>query len=201
MSEIWVTPTDLIAKARIRNAALDLHATKGESNTTIREVAKMSGVSPGLVVHHFGSKEGLRKAVEQLVIERFLYALNAVPTKGTASEIVAARDASVAEMLARNPVLVDYLRRSVLDPSPVGHELLDRLMEFTLDQVRTLRAAGVGSNRTSETTQAISILVRQLGHLLLEPMVEHLWLYAKGECPSNENPPTVDVTVRPQILT
>ncbi|MHB8190131.1 MAG: TetR/AcrR family transcriptional regulator [Ferrimicrobium sp.] len=200
MDETWATTNDLVAKARIRNAALELHATKGESNTTIREVAKAVGVSPGLVVHHFGNKEGLRKAVEQHVIDRFLHALNTIPTDGAAANVVAARDASVAALLAQNPILVNYLRRSVLDPSPVGPELLDRLMDFTLDQVRTLRAAGIGSDRTSETTQAISILVRQLGHLLLEPMLEHMWEYATDGRPSNDSPPAVEVTIRPRII-
>jgi hypothetical protein len=36
----WTSTADLTAKARIRNAALELHAAKGEANTTVREVAQ-----------------------------------------------------------------------------------------------------------------------------------------------------------------
>ena len=63
-----VQPTaneDLTAKARIRNAAFELYAAKGEANTSVREVAQAAGVTHGLVVHHFVNKEGLHRAVQQ----------------------------------------------------------------------------------------------------------------------------------------
>src|SRR5277367_4652746 len=60
---------DLTAKARIRNAAMELFATKGAANTSIREVAAAAGITHGLVVHHFANKDGLRQAVRQHAIE------------------------------------------------------------------------------------------------------------------------------------
>ena len=54
---------DLTAKARIRNAALDLYAANGEDGTSLRTVATAAGVTVGLVVHHYGTKDGLREAV------------------------------------------------------------------------------------------------------------------------------------------
>ena len=62
-------PTDdLTAYARIRNAALELYADKGPARTSIREVARAAGVSPGLVQHHFGTKQNLLRAVNEFVI-------------------------------------------------------------------------------------------------------------------------------------
>ena len=37
----------------------------------IRAIAADAGVSPGLVVHHFGSKDGLREACDRHVVARF----------------------------------------------------------------------------------------------------------------------------------
>jgi TetR/AcrR family transcriptional regulator, regulator of cefoperazone and chloramphenicol sensitivity len=60
---------DLTARARIRDAAVVLFADAGYPGTSIREVARAVGVSPGLVQHHFGSKEGLRAACDEHVVE------------------------------------------------------------------------------------------------------------------------------------
>ena len=152
---------DLTAKARIRDAALELYATKGEPNTTVREVAQAAGVTHGLVVHHFVNKEGLHKAVQQHVVDLLRQALSAVPTDGTPGEIGKARDASVARMYSEHPSYLRYLRRELLDPATVDHELLDVLAEFTLAQVRGLRAAGIASVKTPEHIQVFAVLMRR----------------------------------------
>jgi AcrR family transcriptional regulator len=62
---------DLTTKARIRDAALARFPRDGFGATTIRAVATDAGVSPALVVHHFGSKDGLREACDQHVVATF----------------------------------------------------------------------------------------------------------------------------------
>ena len=49
-------------KARIRNSTLDLYVARGGSSISITAVPEAAGAAPGLVVHHYGSKEGLRRA-------------------------------------------------------------------------------------------------------------------------------------------
>ena len=192
MSRAWASSGDLTAKARIRNAALELYGATGESATTIRAIAEAAGVTPGLVLHHFGSKDGLGKAVAQLVADWFVGVLEDVPMVGSASEITAARDASVAAMLQQHPELVAYLRRAILESNPAGTELLERLMDITLDQVRALHAAGIGSAKTSDTARAISILMRQIGRLVLAPTLEQIWIYSGG---ASTDPPGINVTL------
>jgi TetR/AcrR family transcriptional regulator, regulator of cefoperazone and chloramphenicol sensitivity len=60
---------DLTARAKIRDAAFRLFADEGYRGTSIRDVARAAGVSPGLVQHHFGSKAGLREACDAHVAE------------------------------------------------------------------------------------------------------------------------------------
>jgi AcrR family transcriptional regulator len=60
---------DLTARARIREAALRHFADEGYQRATIRGIAQTAGVSPGLVRHHFGSKEELRQACDKYVFE------------------------------------------------------------------------------------------------------------------------------------
>ena len=78
------TGDDLTAKARIRNAALDLYAQYGEESTSLRAVAAAAGVTLGLVQHHFKTKAGLRRAVDQLVVDYFAQTVAAVPIDGNA---------------------------------------------------------------------------------------------------------------------
>jgi len=47
---------DRTARAVIRDEALRLFAEHGQQAVSLRQVASAAGVSPGLIVHHFGSK-------------------------------------------------------------------------------------------------------------------------------------------------
>ncbi|CQD18123.1 transcriptional regulatory protein [Mycolicibacterium conceptionense] len=54
--------------ARIRDAAIAQYGQHGFS-VGLRSIAEAAGVSAALVIHHFGSKEGLRKACDAHVAE------------------------------------------------------------------------------------------------------------------------------------
>lgn len=54
--------------ARIRDAAIEQYGQHGFS-VGLRAIAEAAGVSAALVIHHFGSKEGLRKACDAYVAE------------------------------------------------------------------------------------------------------------------------------------
>jgi AcrR family transcriptional regulator len=187
----WAAKEDLTAKARIRNAALELHAAKGEANTTIREVANAAGVTHGLVVHHFGNKEGLRRAVQRHVVDLYKQALDAVPTEGTAAQIRHARDASVDRMLTKHPAVQSYLRRALLDPADIDNELIALLADFTLDQIRDLRARGLATTNTPDYAQTMAALMRELGPRVLAPITQRFWRHLTDE--SAGPPPKLEV--------
>jgi AcrR family transcriptional regulator len=55
------------AVARIRDAAITEFAANGVDGSTIRQIASSAGVSRGLVIHHFGSKDRLRVACDECI--------------------------------------------------------------------------------------------------------------------------------------
>jgi len=187
---------DLTAKARIRNAAMDLYAEHGEDRTSMRAIAAAAGVTVGLLVHHFGTKDGLRDAVEQLVVDYFAQAIAQVPVAGTPAEIGAARDTAVQEMLAANPAVVNYLRRAVLDPTRREGRLLERLTELAHKEVTQLRATGYASTTRSESSQVISVMVRQLGQLFLQPMIDAMWRQLAEPGVTDADKPILEVRAR-----
>lgn len=176
------TNDDLTAKARIRNAAMDLFAQYGESRVSLRAVAAAAGVTLGLVQHHFKTKAGLRDAVDQLIGEYFYQAVHSVPNTGTPAEVTGARDDAVREMLRDNPAVVNYIRRAILEPEPTQLKFLERIVELVRSEVLFLREAGVASTTRRESTQIVAVLIRQFGELLLAPMIDSVWqMVAPGD--------------------
>jgi AcrR family transcriptional regulator len=165
---------DLTTKARIRNAALELFAAEGVSAVSMRAVATRAGVAVGLVQHHFKTKDGLRAAVEQHIVDRHAAAIASVPDVGAPIEVAAARNNAVRQMYDERPALVDYMRRSLLDPGDDNH-LLERLTELARDQVVQMRASGHASTRRRVPDQVVHVMIKQLGDLFLQPMIDAMW--------------------------
>ena len=53
-------------------AAKELFSERGLNGTSFRDIEDASGVSKGLILHHFGSKENLYAAVQDLLIDEYV---------------------------------------------------------------------------------------------------------------------------------
>ncbi|MBF6180194.1 TetR/AcrR family transcriptional regulator [Nocardia otitidiscaviarum] len=188
------TADDLTAKARIRNAAMDLFAQYGESRVSLRAVAAEAGVTLGLVQHHFKTKAGLIEAVDQLIVDYFAAAVSSVPPTGTTAQVATARDEAVRRMLHDNPAVVNYVRRAVLEPAETQLRLLESLVDLTRREITGLREAGLASTTRREPTQIVEVMVRQLGELLLAPMIDAVWEHVAD--PTDTAKPRLTITVR-----
>src|SRR3954454_24794409 len=58
---------DRTTRARIRDAAVQRFGREGFA-VPVRAIAQDAGVSPALVIHHFGSKDGLRAETDAHVL-------------------------------------------------------------------------------------------------------------------------------------
>jgi len=124
---------DLTATARIRDAAIEQFGQHG-FGVGLRTIAEAAGVSAALVIHHFGSKEGLRKACDDLVAEEI---------RSTKSEAIQSNDpatwfAQLAEIESYAP-LVAYLVRSMQS----GGELATMLWNKMIDDADEYMEEGV----------------------------------------------------------
>lgn len=187
------TNEDLTAKARIRNAALDLYSQYGEDRVSLRAVAAEAGVTLGLVQHHFKTKAGLREAVDQLIVDYFAAAIAEVPADGAPAEVTAARNEAVRRMLEENPPVVNYMRRALLEPSDSHLHLLDVLVELTSREVGGLRKSGRASTKRRESTQVVAVFAQQMGELLLAPLVDAVW--DRVAVPGDQHKPRLRVSV------
>lgn len=148
--------------ARIRHAAIAEFAVRGFARTTVRQIASAAGVSPGLVIHHFGSKDGLRAACDDYVF--------AALTE-TKRENASRSPLIVAEMLSRGPMRTnaEYLLRSVLDPSEQGQRFFDHYVG-AIEQIIDEGFAGYTLRKSADRrAQATAIAMLALAPMLLEP--------------------------------
>ncbi|WP_284980260.1 TetR family transcriptional regulator [Arthrobacter sp. fls2-241-R2A-200] len=147
------TVEDLTTRARIRDAAIALFGRDGFSRATVRAVAADAGVSPGLVIHHFGSKEGLRQACDQHVLAQ------------TASQGKEKADPSSTRHLIQDYLNhpgqyadeIAYIRRSLGDESDAGNAFFDAVV----DQTQGIIEAGIeaGTIRDFEDVRSTAVII------------------------------------------
>ena len=122
---------DLTARARIRDAAIEQFAERGFDRATIREIARAAGVSPGLVRHHFGSKDELRRACDAYALDALRgYLDHALTDEGLHDPRTATE--------ARDPLhpLQRYLARALIDESETAGEIFDAMVDMTEQTLR-----------------------------------------------------------------
>jgi AcrR family transcriptional regulator len=126
---------DRTAVARIRDAAIEQWGEHG-FNVGLRSIAESAGVSAALVIHHFGSKDGLRKACDDYIAEEIRTGKSAsLRTKDPADWF-----AQMAEMESYAPLMA-YLVRSMQS----GSELAKMLWRKMIDDGEQYLEEGVQS--------------------------------------------------------
>lgn len=124
---------DLTAAARIRDAAIEQFGEHG-FGVGLRKIAEAAGVSAALVIHHFGSKEGLRKACEDYIAEQ----IYSSKSEAMRSNDPATWFAQMAEIEEYAPLMA-YLVRSM----QAGGELANTLWRRMIDNAYVYMEEGV----------------------------------------------------------
>jgi AcrR family transcriptional regulator len=158
---------DRTARARIRDAAFERFAADGVAATSIKSIAADAGVSPSLVIHHFGSKEGLREACDQYVVERHRELVRST-TGGALDPLQSLREIDEALPLVR------YLARTLPDGSAHGTELINDLVENGLKNYPAAVESGFFKPSDNPRERGVILVLWQLGMFVLHEHVERL---------------------------
>lgn len=125
---------NMAAPVRIRDAAIEMFGRHG-FDVGLRAVAEAAGVSAGLVIHHFGSKEGLVRACDDYIAQEI---------RGEKSEALQSKDpatwfAQLAEVESFAPMMA-YLVRSIQSGSALAktmwHRMIDDAEQYLDEGVR-----------------------------------------------------------------
>jgi AcrR family transcriptional regulator len=140
---------------------------------TVRDIAAAAGVSPALVLHHYGSKQGLRQAIDEHVAGAFddmlVMAAND-PSQLDLSDEPAAATTFAELMLACLPPdspIPAYLRRLLLSGDETGRILFRRWYQASVAMIERFIAAGTVKPTTDLPVRAAFLMINDLAIVLL----------------------------------
>jgi len=166
---------DRTSRAVLRDEALRLFAEHGADAVTVRQVAEAAGVSAALVIRHYGSKDGLRAAVDDHVVatlEGLLREL-AEPASGSPFDSTAA-SGLVDAMLAKLPAgseLPRYLARMLIDGGPAASAVFLRLHETASAVLAALVDQGLAAPGADPVVRAAVLLSNDLAVFMLRDRI------------------------------
>jgi AcrR family transcriptional regulator len=153
---------DLTTRARIRDAAVLRFARSG-FGASLRTVAADAGVSPGLVVHHFGSKERLHAACDEHVLAWIRDAKRqniTAAASGRLIEVLASAEEEFAPLVA-------YVLRSLQAGGAVGRAFVEQMIADAEQYTAEAVEQGVVRPSRDEKARARYLVLSGLGALLL----------------------------------
>lgn len=162
---------DRTSRARIRDEALRLFAGFGAEAVTVRDIAAAAAVSPALILRHYGSKDGLREAVDEHVVDVFEAMLARAVDPDDADALDADALPTLAETVAGtmpdDSPIPAYMGRLLISGGAVGAELFRRLYAVSVDAVDALESRGAAGRSDDPEVRAAFLLVNDLAVLML----------------------------------
>ena len=162
-------------RARLLMAGMRQIAQLGFDGVTVRSIAAEADVSIGLIKHHFGSKDGLRTAIDEHFLKRSGAAMDRAlkVTHGMSVEEAAAYEVQWLEQYSEEwPDFVSYLRRAILEASPWGQKLYRRYFESIRHAVDTWDASGELNPNIDRLWFQLLYSFLLLGPLVMDPQIK-----------------------------
>lgn len=169
---------------RLVHVSMRLFADRGFDGVTVRDIAAAAEVSVGLINHHFGSKEGLREAVDRYFLSQFEEVLLEQPPR--TGPLTGEGDAQAREQVAdwvedwidrhidEWNLSKAYMRRALLEGSDWGAKLFERFYQVVRTSVDRMDADGKIRDDVDRLWLPLLIMYMELGTLLLEPYVDRV---------------------------
>lgn len=173
------SPEQANGKLRLIKVAMRMFADKGYDGITVRDISAAADVSVGLINHHFGSKEGLREAVDKYFIEQFEEVLFEERPAANNDEEGLAQSAEFTENWINRHIedwdlTKAYMRRALLEGSDWGAGLFERFYNVVRTSVDRMDADGKIRPDVDRLWLPLLVMYLELGTLLLEPYVDRI---------------------------
>ena len=166
--------TDAPGRHKLIAAGMKLFAERGFAAASVRDIASEAGVSIGLIRTHFGSKDGLRAAIdEHVAAEVALLYETVLEHSGTVAWEHVVEDA--AEWLERDRDAVLYLRTALMERTPGSQALLERLLDLFRRFVAENRRRGFLQDGVDDEWASIYMFFDFLGPAILEPFADDVF--------------------------
>lgn len=161
---------DLTTQARIRDAAIALFPAHGIKGTTVRAVADSAGVSPGLVIHYFGSKEGLHRACDQYVVQQVMELKRDALESGSYRQ-----PGGVAELYQLAEPTIGYLAWTLSSGNETSTTLFESMVDEAVSIMEDPRFAQMmGEGFGDRRRQAAVLVAHQLSSLVFHKQLSRV---------------------------
>jgi len=164
---------DLTAKARIRNAAFKLIARHGVDAASVRRVAAQAGVSSSLVMHHFGSKQGVVDAVSSWVVSAISEVTRDSSDVTAPAEAHRRRWLQFERATKNAPLVAAYVRRMLLSDDPSGLHWFKRTVDDGADHLIERANMNIARPVSDPHITAAMIVILGFAPVILRPQLEH----------------------------
>ncbi|WP_407319520.1 TetR/AcrR family transcriptional regulator [Isoptericola halotolerans] len=154
-------PSDGSTRDRIRDVAVLRFASSG-FDTSVRSIAADAGVSAALVIHHFGSKDGLHRACDDYVLRWIVGAKRQNMGKATNGQLLQV----MAEVDDFAPLL-GYAVRSLQAGGEVARAFVQHMIDDAQVYTREAVADGIVKPSLDEDARVRYLTLSALGTLLL----------------------------------
>lgn len=152
-------------------AGMKLFSERGFAAVGLREIAAEAGVSLGLVRTHFGSKEGLRAAIDQHVLEE-IKALYATVLEHSGGEALGMAVEDALEWIGRDRDALMYARMALMEKSPGSQALFDEILAIMRQFIDTNAARGLLQPGVDREWAAIYLVFDFIGPAIIEPFAK-----------------------------
>ncbi|MCA5891874.1 TetR/AcrR family transcriptional regulator [Isoptericola sp. NEAU-Y5] len=152
---------DTGTRARIRDAAV-LRFAKSGFGASVRSIAAEAGVSPALVIHHFGSKDELHAACDEHVLAWIVETKRqnmGKAARGQLLEVLAQADDMAP--------LVGYVLRSLQAGGSVGRTFVEHMIDDAEQYTAEAVADGIVRPSRDERARVRYLVYSSLGALML----------------------------------
>jgi AcrR family transcriptional regulator len=157
-------------RSRILAAACERVSAGGTAGASVRGIAADADVSPALVLHHFGSKDGLLTACDAHVLATISDLKSDALAQGPGMDLLGA----VAQSSEIAAPLVRYLARRLVEGGSAVDELVDTMVADAHRYVRAGIETGVIRPSAHEQERTVLLTLWSLGALVLHHHVERL---------------------------
>lgn len=175
---------DRTARARIRDAAIAEFGARGVAATSLKVIATAAGVSQPLIVHHFGSKQGLRRACDEHVAATIRASKLAAVSQGPGLDPLAA----LRDRPGAMSTMMRYLARTLGDGSPEVATVIDEMVEDAVEYMEEGVRSGMMKPSRHPRERAAILVLWSLGLMTLHEHVERLLGVDIGGEPSQLGP-------------
>ena len=169
-------------RRQLLKAGMKLFAERGFAAVGLREIAAEAGVSLGLVRTHFGSKDGLREAIDTHVLEE-IRALYAAVVEHSSAEVLAQAVEDALDWIPRDRDALMYARMSLMERTPGSQALFDEMLAVMRQFVDNNARLGFLQEDVDREWAAIYMVFDFIGPAVIEPFAQQAFgksMYAKS---------------------